>query len=199
MRRIVTFNHVTADGYFTSPDGKIDWVVSDDQADKAAAERLPGFDTVLFGRRTYEMFEAFWPKALEDPSGVRDPHGAGRRSPEIHAIAVWLNQAVKLVFSRTLKKVAWKNARVADRLEPRAIEDLKKQPGKDIMVFGSGSIVSQLTRHKLIDEYQFLVTPTILGSGRSLVAGVAAHIALRLLEATAHRSQNVMLRYSVDK
>ena len=83
-----------------------------------------------------------------------DPHRPGARSLEHRAIAVALNELTKLVFSRTLNEVTWRNARLVRDLDPRAIEAMKRQPGKDMMIFGSGSIVSQLTQAGLIDEYQ---------------------------------------------
>jgi dihydrofolate reductase len=195
MRRIVAFDRVTADGYFAGPDGNLDWVVPEPELDKAAAEGLSGTGTILFGRRTYEMFEGFWPHALDDSATAADPHAPGRRSPEIRAMAVWINEAVKVVFSRTRKAVTWKNSRLLHELDPREIESLKKQPGTDIMVFGSGSIVSELTRHGLIDEYRFVVGPVLLGSGLSLVRGISKRSRLDLLEAKAYPSGNVMLRY----
>ncbi len=88
-RRIVMFNWVTADGYFAGPDGNLDWVVPDAEQAKAAAEDIPNFDTVLFGRRTYELFEGFWRYAVVDASGtVPDPHHPGRQSSEHGAIAI---------------------------------------------------------------------------------------------------------------
>jgi hypothetical protein len=84
-------------------------------------------------------------------------------------MAVMLSEATKLVFSRTLKELTWKNSYLLDEFDPREVEAMKRQPGKDMLVFGSGSIVSQLTRHGLIDEYQFVVNPVLLGSGRSLL------------------------------
>lgn len=66
MRRIVMFNRVTANGYFAGPDGSLDWVVPDEEVDWTAAEGIPGTDTFLLGRRTYELFKAFWPHALDD-------------------------------------------------------------------------------------------------------------------------------------
>src|SRR6266446_649221 len=86
-------------------------------------------------------------------------------------IALWLNEMTKVVFSRTLQAVTWRNSRVLHDLDPCEIETLKRQPGKDMIVFGSGSIVAQLTQHGLIDEYQFVVCPILLGSGRPLIAG----------------------------
>ena len=196
MRRIVMFNHVTADGYFAGPDGNLDWVMSDEESDKESVRQFPDFDTVMLGRKTYDMFVAYWPKALDNPGGAADPHGAKKPSPEVHAIAVWLNGAVKLVFSKTLKNPTWNNTRVVREFEPRAIVDLKRQPGKHIMIFGSASIVAKLTEHQLIDEYRFLVSPVILGKGRKLLDDAAATLKLNPLEASPHRSGHVMLKYA---
>jgi dihydrofolate reductase len=110
MRRIVMFNWVTADGYFAGSDGNLDWIVPDDEQAKVAAEGIPRFDTVLFGRVTYEIFEKFWRHAVEDATTAADPHRPGQRSREHRAIAIWLNETTKLVFSRTLKDVAWRNS-----------------------------------------------------------------------------------------
>ena len=198
-RRIVMFNWVTADGYFAGRDGNLEWVVPDEAQAKAAAEGIPGFDTVLFGRRTYELFEGFWRHAVDDSPTAPDPHRPGRQTREQRAIAIWLNEVTKLVFSRTLKDVTWKNSRVLHELDPREIENMKRQPGKDMILFGSGSIVSQFTQHGLIDEYQFVVCPILLGSGRPLVSGVSKILRLDLLEAKQYQSGDVMLRYAPER
>lgn len=194
-RRIVMFNRVSADGYFTDANGKLDWVVQDEALNKAAAANLSGPGTMLVGRRTYDMFEAFWPHALDDSATAPDPHGPGR-SQEIRAMAVWINEATKLVLSRTRKSVTWKNSRLYHELDPREIEALKKQPGSDIMIFGSGSLVTQLTERGLIDEYQFVVNPILLGSGRPLLSGATVNAKLDHLESKAFPSGNVMIRYA---
>jgi dihydrofolate reductase len=196
MRRIMMFNRVTADGYFAGVDGNLDWFVPDEEKDKEAVEGIPNADTILLGRRTYELFEQFWPHAVDDSATAPDPHDAARRSPEIRAMAIWLNETPKLVFSRTLKDATWRNSRLVRELDAREIENMKQQPGKDMILFGSGSIVSQLTEHGLIDEYQFIVTPVLLGSGRPLVSGVSNSSRLDLLEARPYPSGNVMLRYA---
>jgi len=190
MRKIVAFDRVSADGYFAAEDGGLGWVVPEEALDRGAADNLGGADTILFGRRTYDMFESFWPHA-----GDEDPHNPGRHSPELRAMAKWINEADKLVVSRTRRDVTWTNSRLLHALDPGEIEALKRQPGKDIMIFGSGSVVSQLTEHGLIDEYQFIVGPVLLGSGRPLVSGVPATTRLALLEAKEYSSGNVKLRY----
>jgi dihydrofolate reductase len=195
MRRIVMFNRVSADGYFAAADGDLGWVVPEEELDRGAADNLGGSDMILFGRRTYEMFESYWPKVIGDSPTAPDPHDPGRQSPEIRAVGEWINEADKLVISRTRQDVTWKNSRLLHQLDPREIQALKEQPGKDIMIFGSGSIVSQLTEHGLIDEYRFVVGPVLLGSGRPLVSGVPATTRLKLAEAREYPSGNVMLTY----
>jgi dihydrofolate reductase len=196
VRRILAFDWLTADGYFAGVDGDLSWVVPDDEQAKAAATGTPAADTVLFGRRTYELFEGFWRKALQDSATAPDPHRPGQQSREHRVIAVWMNEAAKLVFSRTLKDVTWNNARLIRELDVDEIAAMKQRPGKNLMIFGSGSIVSQLTRHALIDEYQFVVCPVFLGEGRRLLEGLSKIVALELLEARKYPSGDVSLRYA---
>jgi dihydrofolate reductase len=196
MRRIVTFDWMTADGYFTRSDGSLDWVVPDDEQAKAAAAHMPQNDTVLFGRHTYELFEGFWRKIAEGSSLATDPHRPGQVSPEHQAIAAWMHEATKLVFSRTLKEVTWKNANLVREFDANEIASMKEQPGKDMMIFGSGSIVSQLTQHGLIDEYQLVVCPVFIGNGRRLLDGVEKSVKLELVETRKYRSGDVLLRYA---
>ncbi|MDB4948444.1 MAG: deaminase [Gemmatimonadetes bacterium] len=196
MRRIVMFNRVSADGCFSAADGGLDWVVPEPALDREAARSLGDADAILFGRRTYEMFESFWPRALDgDSPDAEDPHAPGRRSPELHAMAKWIDDVEKVVFSRTRKEVAWSNSRLLHGIDPAEIEAMKAGPGKDMMIFGSGSVVSELTRHGLIDEYQLVVSPVLLGSGRTLLTEPPAGRELVLAEAKSYPSGNVMLRY----
>ena len=203
MRRIVAFNNVSADGFYCGADGGLGWVIQDPELDRsimADADRSaalgsgtdPG--TILFGRRTYEQFESFWPHALDDSQTAPSPHGPGR-SVEMRGMAIWINAAKKIVFSRTRQAVTWSNSTLVRTFDPREIEALKRQPGSDMLIFGSGSIASLLTRHGLIDEYQFVVNALLLGDGRSLLSGVPQSLRLTLLEAKPFPSGNVLLRY----
>jgi dihydrofolate reductase len=194
MRRIMMFNRVTADGYFASADGKLDWVIPDAELDKAGTAASPGMDTVLFGRRTYAMFASFWLGVLASGSAA-DPHNPGRSSPEMQAFARILTDARKIVYSKTLNTADWSNTEFRDELDPGEVEALKAQPGKDVMIFGSGSIVSQLTQHGLIDDYQFIVSPLLLGTGKPLIRDISTRVQLKLAEAKPYASGNVMLRY----
>jgi dihydrofolate reductase len=198
-RKIIAFNRVSADGYFSAPDGNLNWTVPEEEIDKSATANMSGQGTLLFGRKTYEMFAAFWPHAADDPKGPQDPHSADRRTPEIKAMARYINDAIKIVFSRTLRDVHWKNSRIINKFEPKAVEAIKQEPGKDIMIFGSGTIASQLAQNNLIDEYQFVVGPVVLGDGRTLISGVSRTLRLDLIEARPYKNGNVMLRYAARK
>src|SRR5690348_5774807 len=96
-RRIVMFNRITPEGFFATADGQLDWVVPEPKIDKDAAKRLDAGGTVLFGRKTYEMFASFWPLVLRDPERAPSPHG-GPATKEMRAMAKWLEDSEKLVF-----------------------------------------------------------------------------------------------------
>ena len=117
MRRILVFDNVSADGCFADSRGSLDWVMPNDEVFRTAAETQKDIDTMLFGRRTYEMFEQFWPHALDDPETAPDPHTAGRRSAVNRDMAVWINETKKIVFSRTRKDVTWRDSQLIRELE----------------------------------------------------------------------------------
>jgi dihydrofolate reductase len=200
MRKLVVFDRVTADGYFSGPEGKLDWVVPDAEIDKLGGDAVASSGNVLlFGRRTYQMFESFWPHVLKDSPEAPDPHMPGRQSAAMRGMAVYINEATKIVFSKTLANVTWHNSRLLHDVEPAAIEALKNEPGGDIMIFGSGQIVSQLTTLGLIDEYHLIVSPLLLGAGKPLVSGVTTRVPLDLFDVKRYESGNVMLRYARRK
>jgi dihydrofolate reductase len=201
MRKIVVFDRVTADGYFSSADGNLDWTVPDAEIDKLGGDAVAGAgNMMLFGRRTYQMFESFWPHVLNDSPEAPDPHVPGRQSAAMRGMAVWIHEATKIVFSKSLKDVTWHNSRLHREVDPAGIDALKNEPGgDDIMIFGSGQIVSKLTALGLIDEYHLIVSPLLLGGGKPLVSGVASRVPLDLLEVKRYASGNVMLRYARRK
>jgi dihydrofolate reductase len=184
VRRIVMFNLVSADGFFAGSDGNIDWFIVDSEFDRWAAESVDEFDTVLLGRTTYELFAGYWPGALTNPE----------TSDEDLVVARALNDMTKVVFSRSLERADWHNTEVWGEIEPQEIKKLREQPGKVIVVYGSGTIVSQLTNLGLIDEYRLLVNPVILGRGKPLFEDVEK-TALKLLDTRTFQSGNVLLRY----
>jgi dihydrofolate reductase len=198
MRKLVIFDHVTADGYFATRDGTLDWVVPEDAAPEHAMKRTGEITTVLFGRKTYDMFAEFWPAAYEKTRRGQvpdDPHQPGVSSEHAGTIAKFLNDVEKVVYSRTLTDPTWNNTRVVRELDRRDIEALKRGPGGGIMIFGSASIVSTLSKHGLIDEYQLVVSPVVLGAGRKLIDN-ADRRGVTLAETKQFDSGVVLLRYT---
>ena len=178
------FENVSVDGYFAGPNGEIDWFIGDEETAQYAKDQSNSTNTILFGRVTYELMASYWPTA---EAMKNDP-----------VVAEVMNSASKIVFSRTLDKVEWHNARlVKDNIEDE-IKKMKDGPG-DMVILGSGSIVSAFAERGLIDEYSFMVNPIILGSGRSIFQGIKDRLNLKLLEARTFKLGNVLLHYQSVK
>jgi len=184
MRKLVVFNLVSLDGYFAGVDGNIDWHMVDDEFNTFAVEQTASFGAIIFGRTTYQIFEDFWPKALNDP----------KMSPDDRKIAKIIDDVEKIVFSKTLKKVSWKNTKLFHKIDLKEIKKLKSQEGNNIVIFGSGTIVQQFTDLGLIDEYRLLLNPIILGAGKSMFKDVK-QLSLKLLETRTFKNGNVLLTY----
>ena len=197
MRKIVMFNHVTADGFFADAEGRIDWAVQDEALNKDAMASGGNFDTVLFGRRTYEMFESYWPGVAEKIAKSPNPE---REMPESFiAMARFLDDANKTVFSTTMETPRWRNTRVIRAIDPAEVLALKEMPGHDMIMFGSGTVATRLTELKLIDEYQLVVNPVFLGAGRPLLKGLPSRIGLELVGSKSYPLGSVLLRYRPGK
>jgi dihydrofolate reductase len=184
MRTIAVLNRVSIDGFFAGPNGEMDWFIPDAEVDRAWHEGRQA-DTLLCGRVTYQLFEGHWPKVGADPNAPK----------EARIIADEMDQLTKVVFSRTLKEVTWKNTRLVHDDVVGEARKLKQGPGAGIMIFGSGTIVQQLADQALIDEYLLTVTPVILGSGKPLFKDVSK-LNLELSEARGFKSGNVLLHYT---
>lgn len=186
MRKIFMFNRISIDGYFAGQDGNIEWFIPDPDVDQAI-HRMMNPDSAIFGRITYQLFESYWPGVAHDPNA---PAG-------VRAMANELNEMNKLVFSKTLRKVTWENSKLLNHNPVDEVRRLKQGLGKDFVIFGSGSIVQQLACEDLIDEYLILVTPVVLGAGKSLFSGV--YKKFMLLQARSFSSGNVLLHYGLIK
>lgn len=191
MRKIVMINWISVDGLFSGPNGEIDWTVRDPEVDKALHEpssaqpESTGSDTMLLGNTTYTMFENSWPQIAKDPNAPE----------ELHKLADEVIGMTKIVFSRTRKDVTWENSKLFRGNLIEEAKKLKQADGGPIIIFGSSSIVQQLSDAGLIDEYFLAVTPVVLGEGKPLFRDVKK-LNLRLLEARHFKSGNVLLRYS---
>jgi len=184
MRKLAVFNQVTLDGYFTGPNGDLSWAKSDAhdaELDAFVEENARAAGVLLFGRVTYEMMAAYWPT----PMAVNNDQ----------VIAEGMNRASKVVFSRTLSKVSWNNTTLVKGDLVAEVQKLKATPGPDMAILGSGSIVAQLARHTLIDEYQILVAPIVLGSGRTMFEGANAPLHFALTKTRAFKNGKVLLCY----
>jgi dihydrofolate reductase len=190
MRKIVMINWISVDGFFAGPNGEIDWMIRDPEVDKALHEprsdqpESAGSDTMLLGNTTYTMFENSWPQIAKDPNAPE----------ELHKLADEVIGMTKIVFSRTRQAANWENSRLLRGDLVEQVKRLKQQGGAPILIFGSGTIVQQLSNAGLIDEYYFALTPVVLGEGKSLFQDVKK-LTLRLLEARYFKSGNVLLRY----
>jgi len=190
MRRIVVFNNVTVDGFFAGPHGEIDWFKGnhDPEFDEFSRAQSKTGDALIFGRMTYQMMQSYWPT----PEAMKS-------NPDMAEV---MNGIHKIVFSRTLRAVEegpnWRNVRLLHEIRKEEILEFKEQKGKDIAILGSGSIVQQLTNLGLIDEYQLVVHPVILGAGKSLFAGVETKN-LRLMQTRAFKNGIVWLCYQPSK
>ena len=182
MRRLFWQMSVTLDGFMEGPNRELDDTaeVVDEDFDRYATEMLHSIDSILLGRVTYQLFAGYWPNAT-GPDADR------------------LNELPKLVFSRTLEKVEWNNSRLVRENIEEEVAQLKRQPGKDLALFGSADLASTFMRLGLIDEYRVLVTPVVLGHGAPMFKGMQDRIPLKLLRAATWSSGTVALFYEPDR
>jgi dihydrofolate reductase len=189
MGSIRVFNHVTVDGYFSGPDGEMDWFQSihDEEWKRFAGENAGSVKgTLMFGHTTYEIMKSFWPTPL-----------AMQIDPKMTAI---MRNSPKIVFSKILgtpkDEETWKNVRVFRTINPRGIEELRDK--EEIVILGSGTVVQQLTDLGLIDEYMLVVVPVVLGKGRPLFKDVHRKN-LALHDVRHFKSGIVLLTYRTQR
>src|SRR3954468_12045773 len=144
MSKLIVFNSVSVDGYFTDTNGDMSWAHQNDpEWQEFTNQNASGGGVLLFGRVTYEMMAGFWPSPQ-----------ASQQFPEV---AQRMNSAQKVVVSRTLNKASWQNTRLIKTNLPADVRKMKAGDGEGIVILGSGTIVSQLAQENLIDEYQLVV------------------------------------------
>jgi len=181
MRNIIVFDNVTLDGFMAGPNGELDWAIQDDEITQYSKDGQGSTDMFLFGRVTYNMMASFWPTP------------AGKSANPVFAEVS--NNSAKIVFSSTLKKADWQNTEVVRELRKDELLKLKQRPSKNMMIFGSGPIVEQLTNLDLIDEYQLMINPVILGKGKPLFKDIQGRMKLKLVNTKTFSSGVVLLQY----
>jgi dihydrofolate reductase len=181
MRKIIVFNMISLDGYFEGPDRDITWHTVDGEFNEFAIRQLDEAGILLFGRVTYQLMASYWPTAaaLKD-----DPLIAGK-----------MNSLPKIVFSRTLEKVDWENTRVLKENIAEEVSNLKRQPGSDLVIFGSSDLIVSLLQMGLIDEIRLMVSPILLGRGKTIFFGLKDRLGLKLLKTRTFQNGNVLLFY----
>ena len=190
MRKLVVTEFVSLDGVMEDPGGAEgfkhggwSFKFHDDQVPQYKLDELSASDGLLLGRKTYEIFAGYWPEAKDD-EGFADK----------------MNNLAKHVVSTTLKKVDWNNSRLIKTKVPEEVGKLTQQPGKDILVYGSGKLVKTLLQHDLVDELRLMVYPVVLGSGKRLFDDHAETLkSLKLAESKTFPSGIVLLSYHPAK
>jgi dihydrofolate reductase len=185
VRKLIVFNSVSMDGYFTDAKGDMSWAHQQDpEWDAFVADNARGESELLFGRITYEMMAGFWPTPQ-----------AMRIAP---IVAEKMNSTPKVVFSKTLGKAPWSNTRVVKDDLVGEVRKMKNGPGPVMVIMGSGTIISQLTQAGLIDEFQVVVNPIVLGKGRTMFEGVTDRLALQQTRTRTFKNGNVLMCYEKE-
>ena len=182
MRKLIAAINMTIDGFCDHTA-----IIPDDEIHKHYTDLLSKADAILFGRITYQLME-YWQTVVKNPTGNKS----------IDEFAVIMDRIPKIVFSHTLKKVEWESAKLANQAIDEEVLELKQQSGKVILV-GSRSLILNLMKHNLIDEYQFCVHPVIAGNGLPLFENINDRTILKLIKTKTFSSGAVTLYYEPTK
>jgi len=177
------WNLVTLDGFFEGPKSwELDWhdSVWGDELEKYSIEQSKSTGMLLFGRVTYEGMASYWPSQKGE-------------------IADFMNTIPKIVFSKTMNKAEWNNTTLVKGNAVEEVAKLKRQPGKNMFVFGSANLSSTLLEHDLFDEINLALAPVILGRGNPLFKASPDRLKMKLLEARPLKSGGVILRYEPER
>ena len=185
MRNLIFFMHTSLDGFVAGLNGEMNWIKFDDSLFDFVATMTDKADTALYGRVTYEMMQNYWPKAGEKPNATK------------HDIehSTWYNKVLKIVLSKTISDSDLQNTRIiSDQLSDN-INKLKKEEGKNILIFGSPGASQSLLNEGLIDEFWLFVNPIILGQGMPLFKDITGTTSLKLVESKTFACGVIALHY----
>ncbi|HLO37207.1 MAG TPA: dihydrofolate reductase family protein [Lacibacter sp.] len=189
MRKIISFMHLSLDGFVAGLNGEMDWIKVDQEIFDHVGKRISEGDTALYGRVTYQMMESYWPTAADKPTASK------------HDIehSKWYSKVHKVVLSRTMKEADLTNTTIiSDNLAGR-INKLKQSGSEDILLFGSPSATHSLIQQNLIDGYWLFVNPIILGQGIPLFTDIKEKIKLNLVSTRQFACGVTELNYIVDR
>jgi len=192
MRKVILWIGMSFDGFTSGPNENLEWLVpfvTTPEAMVIFRGLRQRADTILLGRVNYQGFQGYWPPVQND----------AKASPDDREISRWLDEVPKVVFSRTLREVTWKNARLAKGTPQEEVSALKARPGKDILIQNSTRLTQSLLALDLVDELHIMVAPVILGSGRALFSGLNKPIGLGPAELTRFDNGTFLTRYQIKK
>ncbi|MGZ3867340.1 MAG: dihydrofolate reductase family protein [Bacteroidia bacterium] len=189
MRNIISFVHISLDGFVAGPNGEMNWIKVNEEIFDHVGKRIGQTGAALYGRKTYEMMENYWPNAGNEPDASK--HDKEHSS--------WYNKAQKIVLSRSMKSANSPNTKIVSHNLAEEINKIKHQPGSEILLFGSPTATHSLMQHDLIDGYWLFVNPIVLGQGIPLFEGVKQKTKLKLLTTKQFASGVTELSYAVDK
>lgn len=185
MRKLILFMHTSLDGFVAGPQGEMDWIHVDESIFDLVGNRIAETDTALYGRVTYQMMEGYWPTAADQPN------------PSKHDLehSKWYKAAAKVVLSKSLQGQVLPNTTIISENLAEHIQNLKQQPGSEILIFGSPSAAHALMALDLIDGYWLFQNPVLLGNGIPLFTKLENKQPLKLISSHVFPSGVVALNY----
>lgn len=181
MRQLKVLNWVTVDGFIAGANGETDWFVWDSEIETFYQEQQNKIDCIIYGRETYETMSQYWPNS--------------EAKSELPSIVDHMNNTQKIVFSKSLDKANWNNTKIERDITKEQILSIKQESGKDIVIYGSGTIITQLSELELIDEYLLMINPVILGAGKPLFPNQTDRLKLNLTETQKFSCGSVLNTY----
>ncbi len=187
MRKLVLFLHQSLDGYCATEDRQLNWIPYNEELQKYADKIVQTVGSPVYGRTTYELMKSYWPSVLNDATA----------SEHDRAHATWIENVEKIVFSTTPITNDWNNTRVISSNVEEEVKKLKQGEGKDLVIFGSPTLARSLMEMNLIDEFQFTVSPVILGKGLTFMRSIETQTNLELISSEQIKGGLVGLHYKV--
>ena len=186
MGNLTLFMHVSLDGFGAGINGQMDWIHVDDEIFDHGAERIYATDIALYGRKTYQLMESFWPTAAE------------QLNPTKHIIehSRWYKNVKKVVLSKTMEEKNFTNTQVISKNLVEEINKLKQSTEKEILIFGSPTAGHSLMAANLIDNYWFNINPILLGKGIPVFKDIKTKTNLSLISSKIFSSGVACLYYT---
>lgn len=189
MRNIISFMHISLDGFVAGPNGEMDWITVNNEIFDHIEKRIGKGNAALYGRVTYGMMESYWPTAADKPNASRHDINHSK----------WYENAHKIILSKTMKGTDLKNTTIISDNISENIKKIKQQSGEEILLFGSPTATHALMEQDLIDGYWLFVNPVILGRGIPLFKDSGSKTKLNLVGTHQFSSGVTELNYTVDR